>query len=447
MSPDVNDERNVSGADAVEHLSFANDDDTYYEIVSHEVIITNNEHDSEDTIYEPDLNEEMLSSEENGAENQNYAKGSNGDIRCAEDENSTQDQEYIPNAIDEYLSNEDDEIENPPQTKRHRKRRRDKKTWACNINKFKRMKGLGYQGRGQSYDGKAVFNQPRAAREMLPPCNCKPSVLGKTFKCKNFTHENRRKIFDEFWGMSSWPERKQFVRGLVNVLPPVKRKSTEIESSRRNATLILNLKKDGVHNRVCQKMFLNTLAIGEWSLQNWTKSEPINDENDEPNQPMKTNPRSTDAKKMVRKFFDDLAKLDAHYSRLRTSKLYLEPIWQSKADLYREYKKFSLLENSETDMVSIKTFSMVFEELNLGLFLPKKDQYDVCANFKAKNLSEEEYSKHQKRKENARKEKDKIESSHVYCMDLQKVLLSPHSNVSSFYYKRKLCVHNFLSTT
>lgn len=88
---------------------------------------------------------------------------------------------------------------------------------------------------------------------------------------------------------------------------------------------------------------------------------------------------------------------------------------------------------------------MVFEELNLSLYIPKKDQCDVCTNYKTKNLAEEVFLEHQKRKEDARKEKerDKMEAKHVYCVDLQKVLLSPQSNVSSLYYKRKLCVHNF----
>lgn len=67
------------------------------------------------------------------------------------------------------------------------------------------------------------------------------------------------------------------------------------------------------------------------------------------------------------------------------------------------------------------------------MFQPKKDQCDLCTNFEAKNLPEENYLQHQQTKEEERKEKekDKAEGKHVYCMDLQKVLMVPHSNVSS----------------
>lgn len=50
---------------------------------------------------------------------------------------------------------------------------------------------------------------------------------------------------------------------------------------------------------------------------------------------------------------------------------------------------------------------MVFEELNLSLYIPKKDQCDVCTNYKTKNLAEEVFLEHQKRKEDARKEKER----------------------------------------
>lgn len=112
--------------------------------------------------------------------------------------------------------------------------------------------------------------------------------------------------------------------------------------------------------------------------------------------------------------------MESHYCRSRSGKLYLEPIWQSKTDLYNEYRKFSVQQDPEIRTVSIKTFTSLFEELNLSLFIPKKDQCDVCTSFKTTNISEENYLQHQKRKEDARneKEKDKVEAKHVYCMDL-----------------------------
>lgn len=367
------------------------------------------------------------------------------DSRAISGENEEEDPNYESDISNNpELSNDTDEIESPQKAKRQRKRKSDKATWNCNENKYKRMKGLPYKGRGKSQGGKAVFNRPRPARKLLPPCNCKQSLKGKTLKCRRFSLEDRQQIYNNFWENLNWQERKQYVKGLVDVLPTAARKSDK-GSSRRSVTLLLKLKNNGTSLRVCKKMFLNTLAIKEWSLLHWANPKQTQSDNEDANiEKPKPNQRNFEARNVVHKFFGELPKMESHYCRARTNRLYLEPIWQSKADLYREYLEFSKrLETQNT--VSIKTFAAVFEELNLSLFIPKKDQCDVCTDFRAKNLSQEDYEQHQKNKINARqeKEKDKAEAEHVYCMDLQKVLLSPHSNVSSLYYKRKLCVHNF----
>lgn len=83
----------------------------------------------------------------------------------------------------------------------------------------------------------------------------------------------------------------------MEILPPIKRRSEEEETSRRGSTFVLKLRKDGVCYRVCKKMFLNTLNIGEWSLHSWVKNkhQPVI----ETNQAYKINPRR-DLKQMVR---------------------------------------------------------------------------------------------------------------------------------------------------
>lgn len=84
--------------------------------------------------------------------------------------------------------------------------------------------------------------------------------------------------------------------------------------------------------------------------------------------------------------------------------------------------------------------------MNLGLFQPKKDECDICVGYKTKNISFEVYNNHIANKELARQEKDAdkvMDGQIVFTMDLQSVLLSPKSNVSSLYYKMKLITHNF----
>lgn len=78
--------------------------------------------------------------------------------------------------------------------------------------------------------------------------------------------------------------------------------------------------------------------------------------------------------------------------------------------------------------------------------MPKKDECDTCVSFRMGNLDSCSYNEHQEMKQEARNEKINDTNQHeryVYTMDLQSVLLSPKSNVSSMYYKTKLVVHNF----
>ncbi|CAH1987460.1 unnamed protein product [Acanthoscelides obtectus] len=89
------------------------------------------------------------------------------------------------------------------------------------------------------------------------------------------------------------------------------------------------------------------------------------------------------------------------------------------------------------DPTSMTTFKYIFDEMNFSPFSPKKDECDVCAAYKTKNLTKEVYKEHVSKKEEVRheKENDKRPSNKVFTMDIQSVLLCPKSNVSALYYK------------
>lgn len=104
-------------------------------------------------------------------------------------------------------------------------------------------------------------------------------------------------------------------------------------------------------------------------------------------------------------FFDSLCKMESHYCRSSSQKLYLEPLWHTKFDLYRFYKEVYCRENNHIEPVSHTTFYEVFENKNLSLYRPKKDECDTCVFYKQKNISEEEYLTHIRFKEEAQTEK------------------------------------------
>lgn len=208
--------------------------------------------------------------------------------------------------------------------------------------------------------------------------------------------------------------------------------------SSRSTSTEFYLKNGGIRIRVCKKMFLQTLGIGEIAVKKWIRSDGVKKTVDEAKHRKDVDIENLDA------FFALLPKLESHYCRANSSKLYLEPIWETKAQLFKEYQN-EFCKQNKFKPLSRATFSKRFDEMNLSLHQPKKDRCDVCVAFETENLSEIQYNLHIVLKEEARTEKakDKLSENEVFTMDLQSVLLCPKSNVSSLYYKTKLAVHNF----
>ena len=136
-------------------------------------------------------------------------------------------------------------------------------------------------------------------------------------------------------------------------------------------------------------------------------------------------------------------------TRVVVCKNYLEPLFASKSEVYREYKA-KCTENDKAPYHKTG-FTELFHELNLSLYQPKKDQCDTCCGYEAgSNVDEETYQEHLRRKTEAQAAKaaDKDlalndPSLKVVTMDLQSLLICPKLKASSLYYKMKLSCHNF----
>ena len=328
---------------------------------------------------------------------------------------------------------------NEESEKRSRRKRSeiDKSKWKKQENYKSREKGLKYKGKKKE-NGKWNYNIEKDAKKLKPRCNCKLSRNSNTkLKCFSITENARQEIKDLFWKMT-WGEKKTYVNTLL-VVKPIKRRRGQQEISRRQTSTEFYLKLGCNQTRVCKKMFLNTLCVGEIAVKKWAKETVRNE-----NQQVEKQPESGQGIKKILEFFDSLPKLESHYCRANTSKLYLESLWYSKSQLYRAYCENFCQENNIPPM-SRATFSTAFDQKNLSLYQPKKDRCDTCVAFETKNISQEEYDFHIILKNEARQEKanDKDSDNEVFAMDLQSVLLCPKSNVSSLYYKTKLIVHNF----
>ncbi len=197
-----------------------------------------------------------------------------------------------------------------------------------------------------------------------------------------------------------------YVHGLIDVVPVQRRRGAE--NSRRSNSLFF-LRVSGQRRHVCKGMFLSTLGIGEWSALNWAKERHT--QADTEGQKHSNARRSVAGHEFIHNFLQVLPKVPSHYCRSTTSKQYLEPVFQSMADLYAVYCRAAAEKN--VTPLSRQVFTDEFKRLNLGLYHPKKDKSKASNNIM------------------------------VVCMDLQALLLCPKLKASALYYKTKLAVHNF----
>lgn len=90
-------------------------------------------------------------------------------------------------------------------------------------------------------------------------------------------------------------------------------------------------------------MFLNTLGVCEWQVLNWIKRS--NDtgiiKKSKPKNSRKNYKLDQFKKAHVNKYLTDLPKLESHYCRKDSAKLYLENTYWSAQDVYRDFLKYA----------------------------------------------------------------------------------------------------------
>jgi len=162
-------------------------------------------------------------------------------------------------------------------------------------------------------------------------------------------------------------------------------------------------------------MFLNNFDIGETMIKkiinnNHSELELSNWDNIEDNDNLESIPINTahqsisDKKMLLNTFFELLPKLESHYCRASTSKLYLEIVWLTKMALNNFYcNDFCVSHNISP--VSNAMFYITSEEKNISLFKPKKDACDICTAYETGNFSIEQKELHDQIKFEARQEK------------------------------------------
>ena len=79
-------------------------------------------------------------------------------------------------------------------------------------------------------------------------------------ECASINEEQSLQIHNQFWGMSTWDEKKTFVRTSVQ-REDVKQKTKGIDSSRRQSIFLCVSIVEGKSMKVCNNFFVQPLVF------------------------------------------------------------------------------------------------------------------------------------------------------------------------------------------
>ncbi|XP_022818610.1 uncharacterized protein LOC111351076 isoform X1 [Spodoptera litura] len=265
-----------------------------------------------------------------------------------------------------------------------------------------------------------------------------------------------------YWDLSSLQRQRDFLNSAITVLQLAQRRlKTNVEKNKRPNTSY-SLISSGRSVRVCKLFLLNTLGISERTLRTVVEAKTNIDSNgvapiDKRGRHENHKKTCSEVQESVRIHINSISRIESHYLRANTNREFIDG-GLSIADLHRDYKRIRELENKEAATYDsyFRTFNT---EFNISFFTPKKDQCDVCEQYKNavgedKEKLESNYTEHCRQKLLSRMEKKTdIELSRnrdsneiVAIYDLQAVMPVPVGESSSFYYKSKLNCFNLTVT-
>lgn len=330
------------------------------------------------------------------------------------------------------------EVRDDVEQQRGRKRKREPDKWQRNQRKCLRNAGLSYINSKK----KSVVAWAVRAKDCT---TCR-------YKCNAKVGEpERQDIFKHFWEMGDKNRQRDFI---IHHIATQEKKRGKKQGSRRQNTLIYNLTVHGTKVRVCKDFFIKTLDISEKmarsSLSN-TSGDGICESSKGGNQTPKNKISDADKDK-VREHIKSFQTIESHYCRKDTTKAYLE----GTLNLTKMYELYTLkcIEWITTPVKESMYRKIFTSEFNIAFHIPKKDACRQCETFQnlpehEKALQITEYMARKSRKEQSREHKNKDKdtaqttpSLKAITFDLEQVLTTPWSNVSSLYYSRKLSTYN-----
>jgi len=298
--------------------------------------------------------------------------------------------------------------------------------------------------------GKEYVN---TAKKVVPKKDLKPPCKNCNLKCpEKVDPAKRRELFDTFWALGDLQRQREMVKdNMKTVTAKVQRVTVnpKFERDKNHAFYISG-------QRVCKVFFKNTYSITDRFIRTVNEKTDVEtsvletDQRGKHNNHKKIDPVML---KSVHDHIESIPKIESHYCRKDTSRVYIEG-GKTVAQLHREYTKQRQLKGGKC--ASYAQYLEVFNSYNISFFVPKKDKCEECVQYENSSNEEklklqEQYETHIMKKDLARAEKDgdktKSPATTFVCVfDLQAVLPCPQGTATTFYYVSKLAVYNLTIT-
>jgi len=171
-----------------------------------------------------------------------------------------------------------------------------------------------------------------------------------------------------------------YLSALIQTVPVIRKKVTAVKPKKVSRNYFIT-NTEGEKLRVCLNFFLATFCISHRVIGTCMNSIGLNglfvgkDKRINHNALNKTSTTKID---FVKEHINSFPRVESHYCRKDTSKLYL-PSDLNKAKMYRLYKHNFCTEKNISP-VSLYVYSKIFDsfEPQLSFFIPKKDQCFLC---------------------------------------------------------------------
>ncbi|CAG9766085.1 unnamed protein product [Ceutorhynchus assimilis] len=289
-------------------------------------------------------------------------------------------------------------------------------------------------------------------RKIGPACNAEWCKKGGR-ECRKFTEEIRQAIFSDFYNLADLQLQREFLVRFVE--QKLKKSNTKPDGkSRRTYTKTFFLPFNGEPTKVCRKMFISTLDVGEKVLRNAVKkvqSTGVLEKEKRGGRDKISALKDRAVRDSIINHINKFPRVESHYCRKDSSREYLH----GDLSLRKMYDMFIEELQSTESKPSFSLYRFIFKKMNLSFHRPKNDQCGTCrvyhqASEEEKIKIKEIYDKHIVEKEAVRELKENFKSAakndpkiFCACLDLQQVISLPISNDNAIFYKRRFSVFNF----